>query len=356
MSNEIELIGQEGAILSDGVIALAENAEKRIAAIRKVKELALAVTNTHDWQDEGGKPYLWVSGAEKVARLFNVSWRIGEPEKEDHENGHYTYHFKGYFSVAGTEIEAIGSRSSQDPFFSWAKGNIEDISRGNVKKAAYTNCLGNGITRLLGIRNLTWDELERAGIQRGGGTQVDRSGKRADGSMNPSQQLRAPAFGREAKKPLCEVTEEGLNWYAAAIAESIDDPGKARFKKANETMLENITREMEARRGVTGQESVTTEAAATPKAVTPLKVPRMTQGDITSVFAGPGLVTKLTLALRDGDFECTTVLKPAKLGVANWHDAVGMTIYFLTAPKDQNKIIDIMPYDAYEQAQQEAAQ
>ena len=98
------------------------------------------------------------------------------------------------------------------------------------------------------------------------------------------------------------------------------------------------------------------QATAPPKAVTPLKLSRMTQGDITSVFAGPGLVTKLTLALRDGDLECTTVLKPAKLGVANWHDAVGATVFFLIAPKDPGKIIDIMSYQAYEQAQQEAAQ
>jgi hypothetical protein len=36
-----------------------------------------------------------------------------------------------------------------------------------VKKAAYTNLLGNGITRILGLRNLTWEDLQEfAGISK----------------------------------------------------------------------------------------------------------------------------------------------------------------------------------------------
>jgi hypothetical protein len=43
---------------------------------------------------------------------------------------------------------------------------IEDIDRRDVKMAAYTNLVGNGITRILGIRNLTWEDLaEFAGVK-----------------------------------------------------------------------------------------------------------------------------------------------------------------------------------------------
>lgn len=119
--------------------------------------------------------HLQVSGAEKIARLFGISWRIDEPIREELEGGHYIYTYKGYFSLAGAEIEAIGSRSSKDPFFKryvYVNGQRKElppseIDPGDVKKAAYTNCIGNGITRLLGLRNISYEDLEKvAGIKR----------------------------------------------------------------------------------------------------------------------------------------------------------------------------------------------
>jgi hypothetical protein len=168
-------MGDMPMLASDRVIDLARQAEARIEAIKKIKQMALAVTNADDWVDENGKPYLQASGA----------WRIDEPVVEDEPSGHYTYTFKGYFSLAGRDIEVQGSRSSKDPFFKkydWkpvldAEGKrtydpegkqinekvdkpIGDIDRRDVKMAALTNLIGNGITRILGIRNLTWADLD----------------------------------------------------------------------------------------------------------------------------------------------------------------------------------------------------
>lgn len=268
MSNG-ELIEQDGGMIlssSDDIIALAENAERRIAAVKKIKTLALAVTNNQDWQDEGGKPYLWVSGAEKVARLFNISWRIGDPEIEEHGDGHFTFTYQGNFGIGGKEIQAIGTRSSRDPFFSRAKGADVDpsqISRGNVKKAAYTNCIGNGVTRLLGIRNMTWDELAQAGITREKSGSVDRSGKKIP---------RTPKYGPEPDVPLTECSTEHLQGYAESLDRSltIEDKQailptdeadekrkkekhnlavekKLKFKGMNEKLLEAIILELEGR-------------------------------------------------------------------------------------------------------------
>jgi hypothetical protein len=155
------------------LINLAEQAEKRIDAMNKIKRVAIKLTNVHDWVDQGGKPYIQVSGAEKIARMFGISWRISEPVKDNLEGGHFSYTYKGYFSLAGATIEAIGTRSSKDGFFKKYKyvGSektelpASEIDAGDVKKSAYTNLIGNGITRLLGIRNLTYDDLkEFAGI------------------------------------------------------------------------------------------------------------------------------------------------------------------------------------------------
>lgn len=158
--------------MGDSLIQVAREAEARVDAVKKIKLLALKVTNSQDWIDERGKPYLQVSGAEKVARLFGVNWQISPPVAENSPDGHFTFAYQGTFSFRGASITAIGTRSSKDAFFA-IKGGKEvppdKIDRMDVQKGAYTNCIGNGITRLLGIRNLTWSELNAAGIYPSGG-------------------------------------------------------------------------------------------------------------------------------------------------------------------------------------------
>jgi len=166
------------AIADDFLIQVADQAERRINAVIKIKKVALKVTNPRDWTDQQGNPYLMASGSEKIANLFNISWRIDEPTIDEDPDGHYTYSYKGYFSLGSRTTEAEGSRSSRDGFFNQyhyeekegktEKKEIQISERTNkrdVKMAALTNLLGNGITRILGIRNLTWDDLrEFAGI------------------------------------------------------------------------------------------------------------------------------------------------------------------------------------------------
>lgn len=172
-------------IADDTLITMANQAEKRIEAVIKIKQTALKVTNSTDWVDQNGRPYLQASGAEKIANLFNISWKIDEPQIETEESGHFTYTYKGVFSLSGRTIEIEGSRSSKDPFFkkydyvdtgkTYPNGDpiktkvekqISDIDRRDVKMAALTNLLANGITRVLGIRNLSYADLEKfAGIR-----------------------------------------------------------------------------------------------------------------------------------------------------------------------------------------------
>lgn len=183
--NENELTTVEEtlpAIADDTLLAVAAQAEKRVEAMAKIKRMALRLTNPHDWVDQNGRPYLQASGAEKVGRLFGISWRISEPIMENLDGGHFSYTYTGEFSLGGATIEAVGTRSSKDGFFKkyqWDDGKrtelpSSEIDRGDVKKSAYTNLLGNGITRLLGIRNLTYDDLrEFAGISRDQVTSVE---------------------------------------------------------------------------------------------------------------------------------------------------------------------------------------
>ena len=169
---EVETIAP---IADNTLVAIAEQAEKRVEAMGKIKRMALKLTNPHDWVDQQGKPYLQASGGEKVARLFGISWRISEPILENLEGGHFSFTYTGEFSLGGATITAVGTRSSKDGFFKKYsyKGDdrtelpVSEIDRGDVKKAAYTNLIGNGVTRLLGIRNLTYEDLvEFAGIKK----------------------------------------------------------------------------------------------------------------------------------------------------------------------------------------------
>ena len=166
---------------ADNLVQMAEFAQKRVEAIKRIKRAALAVTSVHDWVDQNGKPYLQVSGAEKIARLFGISWRIDEPELKTEEDSHYSYTYKGYFTLGPTTIEAIGSRGSKDGFFSKSHGDdipASEVDRNDVKKSAYTNLLGNGITRMLGLRGMTWEEVRGAGIDQAKAGKVDY-GKKA---------------------------------------------------------------------------------------------------------------------------------------------------------------------------------
>ena len=199
--NEVEVIDNGVPAIGDStLLALAEQAEKRVNALNKIKRAALMATNARDWTDQNGNPYLQVSGSEKVGRVFGIAWKIDEPVFEVEESGHFAYTYKGYFTVAGATIEAIGTRSSKDPFFKRYAGKGEDrkelppseMDKGDLKKAAYTNCIGNGITRLLGLRNLTWADLEEfAGIKK------DQVG-RVDYKKNGKQQDAIASEGAEA--------------------------------------------------------------------------------------------------------------------------------------------------------------
>lgn len=190
MENEIVVSNVEVPAIGDSTLMqLAEQADKRVTALNKIKRAALMSTNPRDWTDQNGNPYLQVSGSEKVARVFGISWKIDDPVFEQEESGHFSYTYKGYFTVAGATIEAIGTRSSKDPFFKRYSGKGNDrkelppseIDKGDLKKAAYTNLLGNGITRLLGLRNLTWEDLaEFAGIKK---EQVGRVDYKKDGKV-----------------------------------------------------------------------------------------------------------------------------------------------------------------------------
>jgi len=182
MSKEGEIIsaGQGGAESKErDVLPLEENigvivarADKQVEILQKILGIAVKRTTHYDWTDMQGKPYLTSSGAEKLMPLFGVSLSDTSYEKtfsQDDKGHSYIYQYKGKFSWQGGSIEAIGACSSRDKFFAWDSREqtykaLSDVDETNIMKAAYSNMVVNGVTRLLGVRSLTWDQLKEFGI------------------------------------------------------------------------------------------------------------------------------------------------------------------------------------------------
>lgn len=179
--NDVEIIGnditdltarpQEGGLLdtnTDNILYLAEKAEKYIEAMNRIMDAALKITSELDWVLIGGKPYLQESGATKVARLFGISIQlIGKPDVEWDGDGYKTYTYKARFYLKDQFVECEGSRSMKEDFFAGKNKakKPDEIDDRDVKMAAYTNCLNNGIKRLIpNLRNIDVDTLTRAGL------------------------------------------------------------------------------------------------------------------------------------------------------------------------------------------------
>lgn len=163
-------ITQDVESFSDG-FALAI---RRNDLFEKVKSIALKSTNVRDWIDQNGNPFLQGSGAEKVMRRFGLRvWDVkSERFNVDDEKG--TYYYFRYSSKVGFSdreyIEAVGTCSSRDQFFAIRNGQLlpmAEVDITNIEKSAYTNCISNGVQRFLGIRSVTWEEIEAiVGVRR----------------------------------------------------------------------------------------------------------------------------------------------------------------------------------------------
>lgn len=179
------------AMDKDLALVLAE-AEKKVDILKKVLGVAIKRTNPKDWVDQNGHPYLVAAGAEKIAPVFGVKMEgvvNNRLEREDSKGKYYIYTFQARFFWQGGDIEAIGTCSSRDKFFAWNSKEqtfkeLHEVDETNIMKAAYSNLTVNGITRVLGIRNLTWADLEPFGIDKNAVAKVEYQKGTSGGAVN----------------------------------------------------------------------------------------------------------------------------------------------------------------------------
>lgn len=190
---------------SDDIISAAE---RRIANLQKVITLAIRITNAKDWVNFGDRPCPGSSGATKIARLFGVCWRDLKTEKvisSDERQNFFFYKTTGLFYLKGKNdlIEASGTFSSKDDFLGThgEKKPLSEIDETDILKGSITNCVSNGVQILLGLKNLTWEQLEAGGIKKSDVMQVKfASGGAGGGLISPAQANRLYAISKSTGK------------------------------------------------------------------------------------------------------------------------------------------------------------
>jgi len=149
-----------------------ERAERYMNLLDKMRKLVLNMTNTNDWVDQDGKPYLQASGCDKVSGGFGVKF-FGVTTTKEHikdEKGELlAYTTEGYAVWNNKEVHEVGTATTRDKFFTQRKNKegekynlpLSEIDPMNIKKKSHTNFQNRAIKNVLGL-SFTWAEVEDA--------------------------------------------------------------------------------------------------------------------------------------------------------------------------------------------------
>ena len=134
--------------------------------------LAIRLTNEGDWVKQGTKYFLQASGAEKLCNPFGVIWErpiVVKHERQDADGPFYEYEVEGIIKSGALRRWGwfTGNCNSRDQFFVKRPGWMPANGEGDIRKSAFSNWLGQGVTRLLGIRNPTPEMLAAGGAGHG---------------------------------------------------------------------------------------------------------------------------------------------------------------------------------------------
>jgi hypothetical protein len=200
--------------------------EKNIQLFNRIKVVALKLTKPSDWVNQGGSPYLMDRGAENVAIAFGVD--ISDVQlklewAEDIKGRYYTYVASGkaYSKKLARYVEDLGVCSQRDRFFGWdsharAWRPIEDVDMANIRRKAVTNLYNRLIKRVIGLMNVTFDDLKQAGIdpERLGKVEYVAGRERAEAEITPE--------GKELRTKLGDMLMRMANNDTAAAAKLLE--------------------------------------------------------------------------------------------------------------------------------------
>ncbi len=154
---------------------------RRAEGGKRVVRAAISSTYASDWVDFGG-PYLQGKGADRLARFCGL--RLGAPEfTERWEEGEcfvecvmmiswprFDVDYAAYGACSTLDKFYVGkaeSRATYRQYVELADGNerkAKFMLLPHVKKKAHENAKSRGVSSLLGVRGLTWQDLEGMGF------------------------------------------------------------------------------------------------------------------------------------------------------------------------------------------------
>lgn len=144
---------------------------ERAEAEAALRQAALGFTTHNDWifhEVEGELiPYLEETGSEKLMHAFGIELEIDKVVLEDYreQSGEsddfevVTYGRVRAQVFSSVWYPVVGSRWAGDGFFSRA-GQIR-VDPGDVRKASYASVYNRGIKKVLGLRGVTKEDLDR---------------------------------------------------------------------------------------------------------------------------------------------------------------------------------------------------
>lgn len=218
--------------------------EKNIELFNRIKVVALKLTKTQDWINQGGSPFLMDRGAENIAIAFGVDISdviLRQEWDEDSRGRYYTYVATGkaYSKKLGRYVEDVGVCSQRDKFFGFDSYKkefrpIEDIDKANIRRKAVTNLYNRLIKRVIGLTNVTFEDLRKSGINPDTIEKIDYS-----------KEKEVSESGKELRKKLGDMLLEMGNNDKAIASELLkkysswkNDEGKEIFATTLKNMSE----------------------------------------------------------------------------------------------------------------------
>lgn len=208
--------------------------ERRSKLLEAAVPIALASTLKSDWCNLQGKPYPMDSAIEKFRVRFGISCtnpRFAREVSEDEKGSRYQWTCMMDFHLPGSSevLTAIGVASNRKQFYAKAGDRWKkqyEIHEDNIKKHAWTNCMHNGITRILGLRGITWEEVEKfVQFKRKDVTAVDYDGGNkgaatATTSSRPASKAKAETKSKAKATPKADVAPDAVEvkseWFLRA--------------------------------------------------------------------------------------------------------------------------------------------
>jgi len=196
--------------VSDNLDALdkaVQSTAKMVETYKAIRLICLRLTNESDWSYQGEGLYLAETGAQKLGIAWGVDMTPEKIEREDFEDASGRYYVYTVYGTAfsrrlGRLVREIGTCSSRDDFFGRITVRAEDgtfskewkaldkVDVTDVKKKAMTNFMGRSIKRLLGLGNVTEEELLAAKLDPKKIEKVEyKKGKKTD-EANVSPELK----------------------------------------------------------------------------------------------------------------------------------------------------------------------